>query len=318
MSLSPPQSSPQQPLSQLSSAIQESTQMVSQMNLDVTNLETSLNDSLQSILTSFQHESEQRRKLVEAFKNLSELLIQCQKNNTPITPDQLASHQTQITTLTTQQEQQMQQLQSKVQQLEQELAHSKEQITSLQSQVDQATRRRELLAGENNQLFSINQGYKTEIQQQMTLFDRLNQSLVRLKNKISTIWHNNNTQTTQPISLYLPDTLLSEIRNDVIRGDTFAFLDAFTSPSSPLSPTQKTLELVNSKWIEPIGTLQKDLHTIMANLKQVDPTNPSFDTWKDYAAKLEDFQKMWNTKSIELVDAWISTRNKRHSRGSTP
>lgn len=316
MSLSPPQSSPQQPLSQLSSAIQESNQMVSQMNLDVTNLETSLNDSIQSILTSFQHESEQRRKLVEAFKNLSELLIQCQKNNTPITPAELASHQSQITTLTTQQDQQMQQLQSKVQQLEQELAYSKEQITSLQSQVNQATRRREILAGENNQLFSINQGYKNEIQQQMGLFDLLNQSLVRLKNKISTMWANNNNQTTQPISLYLPDTLLSEIRNDVIRGDTFAFLDVSTSISS--SPTQKTLELVNSKWIEPIGTLRKDLDTIMANLKQVDPTNPSLDTWKDYASKLEDFQKMWNTKSIELVDTWISTRNKRNSRGSVP
>lgn len=316
MSLSPPQSSPQQPLSQLSSAIQESTQMVSQMNLDVTNLETSLNDSIQSILTSFQHESEQRRKLVEAFKNLSELLIQCQKNNTPITPAELESHQSQITTLTTQQDQQMQQLQSKVQQLEQELAYSKEQITSLQSQVNQATRRREILAGENNQLFSINQGYKNEIQQQMGLFDLLNQSLVRLKNKISTMWANNNNQTTQPISLYLPDTLLSEIRNDVIRGDTFAFLDVSTSTSS--SSTQKTLELVNSKWIEPIGTLRKDLDTIMANLKQVDPTNPSLDTWKDYASKLEDFQKMWNTKSIELVDTWISTRNKRNSRGSAP
>ena len=314
-SLTPPPPSSQLS-SQLSSAIQESTQMVSQLNTDVTQLETLLNESIQSVLTSFQHESSQRRKLVEAFKNLSELLVQCQKSNTPVTPAQLASHQTQITTLTAQQDQQMQLLQTQVQRLEQELAQSKEQIATLQSQVNQATKRRELLAGENNQLFSINQGYKNEIQQQMSLFDRLNQALIRLKNKISSLWSNSKNQSTQPISLYLPDTLLSEIRDDVIRGQSFDFLDVATSPSTS-SPTQKTLEWVNSKWIEPIGTLRKDLDTIMANLQQVDPSNPSLQTWKDYAIKLDEFQTMWSTKSIELVESWISTRHKRHSRSST-
>ena len=167
------------------------------------------------------------------------------------------------------------------------------------------------MSGENNQLFSINQGYKNEIQQQMGLFDRLNQALIHLKNKISSLWANNKNQSTQSISLYLPDTLLSEIRTDVIRGNTFDFLDTDTSP-----PTQKTLELVNSKWIDPIGTLRKDLDIIMTNLQKVDPSNPSLQTWKDYATKLDEFQTMWSTKSIELVESWMSTRHKRHSRSS--
>lgn len=291
----------------LTPAIQESTQMVSQMTTEVTNLEISLNESLQTILTSFQNESEQRRKLVAAFKSLTELLIKSQQSNTPVSSSQLESHQSQITTLTTQQDQQMQILQNQVKQLEHELAQSKEKITSLQTQVNQATQRRDILTGENNQLFSINQGYKDEIKQQMGVFEHLNQALGRLKSKLSSIW---NRQSAQPVSLYLPDTLLSEIRHDVIRGKSFAFLD---NPSPSGNMTQKTLELVNTKWVEQIATLRKDLASIMDNLKQVDPHNVSLATWKDYATKLEEFQTMWNTKSIELVETWIGTRRKHSS-----
>jgi esterase/lipase len=110
------------------------------------------------------------------------------------------------------------------------------------------------------------------------------------------------------VTLYLPDTLLSEIRNDVIHSTTFDYLD---DPTLQENDTQKTLQIVNDKWIVQIGALQRDLELIIRNLQHVDAKNESIQTWQDYIVKINEFRKIWNTKSVELVETWISTRRKR-------
>jgi hypothetical protein len=277
------------------------------MTSEVEQIESNLNGTLQSILSSFQNESQERRRLVDAFKNLTELLVKCQQSNTPVTSAQLEPHQNQISALTMQQEQTNQELMSHVKKLEEELAQSKQQISALQSQVNQAIERKELLIGENTQLHTINQGYKEEIDKQMSLFDRLNKALSNLRTRISSVWKTSN-KAKENVTLYLPDTLLSEIRNDVIHSTTFDYLD---NPSLQENATQKTLQIVNDKWIVQIGALQRDLELIIRNLQHVDAKNESIQTWQDYIVKINEFRKLWNTKSVELVETWISTRRKR-------
>jgi hypothetical protein len=297
----------QQVSQELQQGLYQSTQHVMQMTSEVEQIESNLNGTLQSILSSFQTESQERRRLVDAFKTLTELLVKCQQSNTPVTPAQLEPHQSQISALTIQQEKTNQELVSQVKKLEEELAQSKQQISALQSQVNQAIERKELLLGENTQLHTINQGYKEEIDKQMSLFDRLNKALSNLRTRISSVWKSSN-KAKENVTLYLPDTLLSEIRNDVIHSTTFDYLD---DPTLQENDTQKTLQIVNDKWIVQIGALQRDLELIIRNLQHVDAKNESIQTWQDYIVKINEFRKIWNTKSVELVETWISTRRKR-------
>jgi chromosome segregation ATPase len=157
MSVSPSLPSNPSPLKELNTGLQESTQLVTQLTTDVSQIETTLNDTIQHILDSFQEESSQRRKMVEAFKSITDMLKQC-KESQPSSPalQQLDSRSAQLTTLVKEHDQSTQTLTEHVERLTRELAAAKEQISILQQQVNQAATRRDTLHGENTQLKKSN------------------------------------------------------------------------------------------------------------------------------------------------------------------
>jgi hypothetical protein len=176
-------------------------------------------------------------------------------------------------------------------------------MQELQTQLNAIILQRDQLAGENRQLFELNNGYKDEINKQMSIFEHLSAVLNQLKAKISNVWKKSTENVD--IYMYLPDTLLSEIRQDVLKNPEYTYIDQ----QDPMS-AQKVLESINKKWLEKIQSLRQDLTTVLENLKKVNAQDESIPTWTTYSTKLNEFLDMWKTKSVSLVQTWIKKRQK--------
>lgn len=288
---------------ELAQGLNESKDKVQSMIGDVEKIGENMTKTIDTVMDAFKNESEERQKLLGAFKNLSEMLLKCQETHTVPSMDSMAPISSAITSLTQTQEQSTNDLAEKVKRLEQELTASKATIQSLQAELNTMVSRRSQLEGENKQLFELNNGYKDEINKQMTIFEHLSAILNQLKTKISTVWKK--STENMDIYMYLPDTLLSEIRQDVLKSQDYAFIDQ----KDPMS-AQKVLASVNEKWLNKIHALKDDLTTVLKNLEKVNPEDGSISTWTTYASKLNEFLDLWKTKSVSLVQTWIKKRQK--------
>lgn len=288
---------------ELEKGLNESKEKVEHMIGDVEKIGENMTKTIDTVMDAFKNESEERQKLLGAFKNLSDMLIRCQQTNTHPSIDSIAPMSTTITDLTRQQEQSTNDLSEKVRQLEAELTSSKSKMQELQTQLNSIILQRDQLAGENKQLFELNNGYKDEINKQMSIFEHLSAVLNQLKAKISNVWKKSTENVD--IYMYLPDTLLSEIRQDVLKNTEYAYIDQ----QDPMS-AQKVLESINKKWLEKIQSLQQDLTTVLENLKKVNAQDESIPTWTTYNTKLNEFLDMWKNKSVSLVQTWIKKRQK--------
>lgn len=288
---------------ELQNGLNESKEKVEHMIGDVEKIGENMTKTIDTVMDAFKNESEERQKLLGAFKNLSDMLIKCQQTNTQPSLDSIAPMSTTITSLTRQQEQSTNDLSEKVRRLEAELTGSKSQMQELQAQLNAIILQRDQLAGENKQLFELNNGYKEEINKQMSIFEHLSAVLNQLKAKISNVWKKSTENVD--IYMYLPDTLLSEIRQDVLKNQEYEYIDQ----QDPMS-AQKVLESINKKWLEKIQSLRQDLTTVVENLQKVNAQDASIPTWTTYNAKLNEFLDMWKTKSVSLVQTWIKKRQK--------
>jgi uncharacterized protein YoxC len=285
---------------ELTDGLNESTLQVSAMISDVDKIGENMTKTIDAVMDAFKGESEERQKLLIAFKNLSEMLRKCQQTNTPLSMESLSPIQQDITTLSRGPEKNTS---DQLTRLERELTTAKATITQLQSQLNTILLKRDQLEGENKQLFELNNGYKEEINKQMSIFEHLSAILSQLKTKISNVWKKSTEHVD--IYMYLPDTLLAEIRQDVLKNVDYKFID----DKDPLS-AQKVLNIVNEKWLEKILSLKQDLTTVLENLKQANPSDESISTWTTYASKLDEFLTLWKTKSVSLVQTWINKRQK--------
>jgi chromosome segregation ATPase len=295
-------------LTQMDKDLHKAVRDVSQLTTDLTTIETNVKDSIHQILNTFQSESEFRRNMVQSFKVLSDLLKKCQEDKglSPELKNQIKEQTDQSSNLTSQDKDK--DLANQVARLEYELGVAKEKISTLQMQVNNAVQTRSRLTSENQQLNLVNQDYKTEIEQQLTLVQRINNYIATFKDKISKFM-TTSSNVKQNVMLYLPDTILSEIRHDVIRGHPFDYIN--TEPNNE-TLKERVLRDINAKWIQQLQSLVTDLSGIIDNLTKYGNTDTqeAVGMWKNYREKLTEFLNVWSQKGPALVQSWIDKRKK--------
>ena len=142
---------------ELTDGLNESTLQVSAMISYVDKIGENMTKTIDAVMDAFKGESEERQKLLIAFKNLSEMLRKCQQTNTPLSMESLSPIQQDITTLSRGPEKNTS---DQLTRLERELTTAKATIAQLQSQLNTILLKRDQLEGENKQLVELNNGYK--------------------------------------------------------------------------------------------------------------------------------------------------------------
>ena len=317
----------------LSSGLSTSTGELEELSRDLNTIESNVKQSIAEVLKSVQSDSEFRRSMVEAFKNMSSMLKECRENSHSVQSTQNIDHiEAKTQALTQLLSQSQQTYEKKIQQLEIELNQAKEKIAILQEHVKKAVQTSENLESNNLKLTNINSGYQTEINKQMSLFDRLNQMLTTVRTKVSEFLNTSST-TKQNITMYMTDNILAEIRNDVLKGEHFEYINTEQNNSVLVLRVQTDID---KKWINQLATLIFDISIIVDNMtlvnkksnigeadKQVinneedsDKKNEhnSIQIWVDYKLKITEFLQMWKDKSDNLIRIWITTKQKRHQQ----
>ena len=300
----PSDNGPQQ-LRQLNVGLQESVDQVAQLHVELENIETHVNQTLHKLFDTFQSESAYRRQMVNSFKHLTELLRKCREEKGPLS-SRLHEQIDQAISLPLEPNPSGQVVASEVEHLKQQLKVANECIATLQQHVKQAVATRKTLDHENVQLSQLNQGYKYEIEKQMSIFERLNALLKKIKTKVANFL-SSSANVQQNVTLYLPDTILSEIRHDVLRGEHFSYITAELMGHLLREKVKKDIE---NKWIHQLKTLLNDLLVVINNMTQTGDTSGSA-MWLDYKHKLTEFLQVWQAKSDDLISAWIEKRQKK-------
>jgi hypothetical protein len=288
----------------LSAGLQTSADQVAGLTRDFINIEKNVNGSIGLILNTVQSESEYRRKMVESFKNMSELVRQC-KEGKNVSHD--VENEEQIFNSIHEKESEREKvLLRDIESLTLQLKIANEQIKALQQNIRDVEQTRLTLTSENRQLGDLNYGYKVEIEKQMSIFQRLNQLLQTVRQKVSKFLEKSD-KVQHNVTMYVADGILAEIRNDVLRGPTFSYINNEGNISDLVKRVQVDIQ---SKWIQQLISLISDLETIIKNMITVGDTT-SIITWTDYKTKLTDFLKLWTEKSVTLIQSWITKRQKR-------
>jgi FtsZ-binding cell division protein ZapB len=254
--------------------------------------------------------------MIDSFKTITDLLAKCQQNTNIILPvdlkSQLETHQKEIITLQTNYKYKETELNHTIQTLTSELGVAKDNIFILQKEVDELKNKREILANDNKELGKLNTDYQNEITKQISLFGQLNQSIQSLKTKVGKFLNINKAQNKATVT-YLPDTILAEIRQDVLKGNDFEFIKQFKPESDKTIIINTIKTKIKQKWISELDKIIEDLKNIKKNLNSHSittlATQESMPLWNDYLKKLENFMTIWEENSNQFVWTWAKVRN---------
>jgi hypothetical protein len=303
-------------LKNLQSEIKESTKQTQEISHDIESIQKNVNSAIHNVLDAFGEESNYRRQMIDSFKTITDLLAKCQQNTNIILPvdlkSQLETHQKEIITLQTNYKYKETELNHTIQTLTSELGVAKDNIFILQKEVDELKNKREILANDNKELGKLNTDYQNEITKQISLFGQLNQSIQSLKTKVGKFLNINKAQNKATVT-YLPDTILAEIRQDVLKGNDFEFIKQFKPESDKTIIINTIKTKIKQKWISELDKIIEDLKNIKKNLNSHSittlATQESMPLWNDYLKKLENFMTIWEENSNQFVWTWAKVRN---------
>jgi hypothetical protein len=261
--------------------------------------------------------------MIEAFKNISNLLIRYQDDKNFNLPQDLKARleqqQQDIDILQNNYKQKEATLTKTIQTLTSELSVSKDKIGILhktiaekETKIEQLQILQSSLLEGNKELSLLQNQYQEEIQKKIDLMAQLNQAMGSLKEKVNIFLQKSNKQTSHTM-LYLPDTILAEIRQDVLKGEDFEFIKKFQPESNKEIIIDSIRTKISQKWIQQLQNILDDLKTIQANLStnsvQTSTLRESLPMWSEYNNKLQEFMKMWDTKAKSMIWAWAKMRN---------
>ena len=310
-------------LKTLQSEITSSTQQTHEISHNIDSIQKNVNSAIHNVLDAFGEESNYRRKMIDSFKTVTDLLTKCQENNNIILPvdfkSQLEKHQEEIIKLQNNYKTKEATLNHTIQTLTSELGVAKDnifilqkEIDNLKKEIDNLTNKRTLLTHDNEELGKINADYQSELTKQISLFEQLNQSIQSLKTKVGKFLNINKSQNKATVT-YLPDTILAEIRQDVLKGIDFDFITQFKSESSKINVIDTIKTKINQKWISELNKIIEDLKTIKKNLNSNSiatlATQDSTMLWNEYLKKLENFMTVWEENNNQFIWTWAKVRN---------
>ena len=317
----------QQTIQTSSAAITNATDNVNQLSSTVDLIQQNISQAIDKVMGAFGNEFENRQKIIQSFKQMTELLKQCNNNNSqsnqPNQPNQSNQSNTQqqqqqqslnnLMNQLAQYENQNNDLQTTVSTLQQELTTAKTTVSTLQQQLSDAETKYQ-------NLMNLNQQVEIEVSSQISLMDRLNQVIDNLKQKINRLFDqsqnvndstndsNNNTDSKSP-NLYLQDTLMAEIRNDVLKGSDFDFIDK-TPKNTPLpSLVTKIMQIIQTKCISKVKQMISDLNDIIINLPPGGQS--SISVWQSNIEKLKALLSIWGQNASQIVTSWVKTRQNK-------
>jgi hypothetical protein len=121
--------------------------------------------------------------------------------------------------------------------------------------------------------------------------------------------------TTEESSFsYLPDTLMAEIRQDVLNGSDFDFLSDDNNAKTTDALVDQVIELIHTKWINGrVASMVGNLTSITSMIPEYGSpqAQQSVPVWRAYLEKLKDFLKVWRTKFKDLIRRWVLARTDR-------
>ena len=294
----------------------DSTQETHLLTQDLDQLQTHINKSFNNVIDAFGNESQHRRKMVDSFKNLSDMLLKCQENSKLVLPEdfkkKLSQYEEEIRNLQQTYHQQETHLNQQIQSLTSDLALARDKIFTQEKELESLKNKKIGLVNDNQELEKINTDYQQEISRQVSLFQKLSQTIDHLKKRIGQVFTRNKVQNHN-IALYLPDTILAEIRHDVLSGVDFDFIKEFKPESNKKIVLDAVKEKIQQKWISQVLKIIEDLKVIQNNLRSSSPVSATIPEnnplWQDYDVKLHNFMKLWEENADKFVGVWIKRRN---------
>jgi chromosome segregation ATPase len=302
-------------LQQIKQSVGEETKNVQQMTSQISQVQSTIHKSVDTLMESFSKESSYRRQMLNSFKTVTDLLTKCQQEKKTLPEDfqkQLEECESKIRQNEEKYEKSQQELKQQIDTLQKQLQETKnlaqslqDQLTKAQSEIQKLKQEQQQLTVENTELAGIHRGYQDEIKLQISLFETLTGSLNDLKEGIDNLT-TSTSQDSKDMAAYLPDTLLAEIRNDVLRGNEFKTLRHTNN-------IQGIVQKINEKWIVQIQNMKNDVNQIISNLNQIQQGQgqqntslaESLQTWTTYQTKLQDFLNTWQSRANNLVNQWL-------------
>jgi len=296
-------------LESINKNIVQATDDVVDITQNIENVQANIDRNVQGVLDAFGKESGSRQKMIEAFKNITDTLKKCQQGK-PL-PSYIQDQFNDMDATQDAHQSQSRQLAQRIELLTNELMSTRATAAQLQQQLNDQMATKTVLADENTQLQQINDDYKIEIEQQVGLFAKLNAVMTSLKGKIQNLVKTTSTTRTTDATLYLPDTIMSDIRQDVLKGVDFQFITdhKYNSRENLVTAVQSK---ILDKWISQLTKTADDLQSIITNVQTYtsadDASRASIPMWQSYLEKLRAFLTMWYQKQANIVASWVVTR----------
>lgn len=312
-------------LSGLNKDLTSQERVVEKAAPELDTLTENITATYQGISDEFAEESKKRRVMTESFAALSNMLKDCKSKLTDEQRDEVEDMSVftgRISELEQQLTQTQQRLndqigtlraqlnkcQRKSETLDDELDKKTTECEDLRRTVEKLDSRRKVLAQANEDLALLNGQYTSEIQKQSGLYQRINDGLRKVVSRLQGLVKG--TERGTPMLMeYVPDTLLSEIRDDVMKGGDFEFIDKSVNLENTI---KHTMSIVQKKWItNNVLKTMADLENVTQTLEDYGSpsTAKSLPIWEQYWEKLKEFVETWVRKERDLVQKWVISRN---------
>jgi myosin heavy subunit len=324
-------------LQQLGDGIEnEIVPAVTEITGQVGDIRDNVRETYNNILEIFGKESVARRKIVAGMAEMARLLEQCRKMPIPRKPrgdeavpqededpeEALRRCRTELEANQRELTQCQQQLNEQVPQLQEQLREKTQQFDELKEEHEQLKKRcRELRTEEtdltriNEELVVLNTQYSDEIQKQKTLYQRITEALQALKQSLTNlVYRTDPEEVKQKVLLaYVPDTMLAEIREAVLKDPQFNFIDAGGNLDTIVD---RVLGIINTTWLVNVNQTKEELTQMVGTLtadnspaRENAAIQESVSLWRQYLAKLVGFLSTWAQKARDFVRQWVQKRN---------
>ena len=297
----------------------------------VVDIQDNVRETYNNIIEIFGKESVARRKIVAGMAEMARLLEQCRQRPAPQVDeaepqdDPYEALERCRIELEANQEglrQCQEELNGTVPRLERELREKTQQFDDLKEEHEQLKRRCGELRTEetdltriNSELAVLNTEYSEEISKQKSLYERITEALRNLKQNLTNLINRTDpAQVKEHVLLaYVPDTMLAEIREAVLKDPRFNFIDAGGNLEAIVD---RVVAIIRENWLADVEQTKSELIRMVGTLSTQDSParnspaiQESVSLWRQYLQKLVDFLALWAQKARDFVRQWVQKRN---------